>query len=178
MNNDNPKPRKFLRIALLEKLNNALFGGPKMKAFMEKPWVKSLVETGPAFAQNWGPLMKAQVKPFAFLGYATRGEWIKMIFFWLIEVLVVCIIPIILLFCKVPWLFWLSVALLVPAYLWLLLVYFATTARRFRDIGLSGWFLLPLFVIGAIPCLSKVVGIIMLCLALLPSNMIGSTEAN
>ena len=178
MSNDNQKPRKFLRIAALEKLNNALFGGPKMKAFMEKPWVKTMVETGPAFAQNWSPLMKAQVKPFAFLGYATRSEWIKMIFFWLLEVLVVSIIPIIMVFCKIPWLLWLSVALLAPAYLWLILVFFATTARRFRDIGLSGWFLLPLIVIGAVPFLSKVASIAVLCLAMLPSNMVGSTEAN
>ena len=176
MNEQNSKPRKFLRIAPIEKVNGLLFGGPKMKAFMEKPLVKSLTETGPAFAQNWGPLMRAQVKPFAFLGYATRGEWIKMIFFWLIEVLIVSVLPIIFFFCKIPWLFWASVALLVPAYLWLLLVFFSTTARRFRDIGFSGWFLLPLFVIISIPCLSTVGSVIMLLLALLPSNLIGSVQ--
>lgn len=176
MNEDNQKPRKFLRIAPLEKLNNALFGGAKMKVFMEKPFVKSLTETGPRFAQNWGPLMKAQVKPFAFLGYATRSEWIKMIFFWLLEVFVVSIIPIILVFCKIPWLLRTSIVLLLPAYIWLLLVFFATTARRFRDIGLSGWFLLPLAAIIAIPGLGKIGGIIVLLLAMLPSNFIGTTE--
>lgn len=176
MSDEFQKPRKFLRIAPIEKVNNLLFGGPKMKSFMEKPFVKSMTENGPTFARNWGPLMKAQVKPFAFLGYATRSEWIKMIFFWLIEVLVVSILPIIGFFTKLPWLFWTFVVLLIPLYIWLLLVFFATTARRFRDIGLSGWFLLPLFVIISIPCLSKVGSIVMLLLALLPSNLIGSTQ--
>ena len=176
MSDSNQKPRKFLRIAPLEKLNSVLFGGTKMKAFMEKPLVKAMTETGPRFAQNWSPLMRAQVKPFAFLGYATRSEWIKMIFFWLLEVLVVSILPIVVFFFKIPWLFWLSVALLGPAYLWLIFVFFATTARRFRDIGFSGWFLLPLIVIGSIPFLSKVCGIVVLLLALLPSNMVGTTE--
>lgn len=176
MSDDNQKPRKFLRIGAIEKLNKVLFGGEKMKAFLAKPWVNSMVNTGPAFARNWGPLMQAQVKPLAFLGYATRSEWIKMIFFWLLEVLVVSILPIVMFFVKIPWLFWLSVALLIPAYLWLIFVYLATTARRFRDIGFSGWFLLPLIVIGSIPFLSKICSIVVLLLALLPSNMVGTTE--